>query len=104
MQASGFRDRTRSLHERGVTLLGITFSAVEQLRQWREEVGLTSDLLSDADRAVALAYGAASDPNQAKAARVSVLIGADGRVLRRYENVDAATHPEQVLQDLATMS
>ena len=102
MEANGFRDRAQRFRDAGVTLLGITFSSPEDLRAWREQVGLDSALLSDAGREVAMAYGAASEPTQAKAARVSVLIGAEGRILRRYEGFDVAGHAQQVLADLAT--
>lgn len=60
---------------------------------------MPGDLLSDADRAVALRYGAAESATQEKAARVSILIDADGRVRRVYGSVDPAQHVAQVLQE-----
>jgi peroxiredoxin Q/BCP len=81
-------------------LLGITFSPVAELRAWREELGLGCDLLCDADRQVAMAWGAASSPTQEKANRVSVLIGPDGAVVKSYPSPDPATHAAQVLDDL----
>lgn len=47
-----------------------------------------------------MAYGAADSPDQERPKRVSVLIGADGRVARIYEVADAEVHPAQALQDL----
>lgn len=70
------------------------------MRAWREEVGLAADLLSDADRSVAMAYGAADSPDQERPRRVSVLIGPDGRIARVYEVADAEAHPAEVLADL----
>ena len=81
-------------------LLGVTFSPVEDLRRWREELGLGCDLLSDGDRAVALAWGAATSADQEKAARISVLIGVDGRVEKVYPKPDPAAHAAEVLADL----
>lgn len=81
-------------------LLGVTFSPREDLRRWRAEVGLRSRLLSDVDRRVAIAYGAARSPDQEKAGRVSVLVGPDGRVVRVYEPADVVAHPGEVLADL----
>ncbi len=81
-------------------LLGITFSPVEDLRRWRAEVGLASTLLSDADRAVGLAWGAADTADQVKAKRVSVLVGPDGRVEKVYPAPDAPAHADEVLADL----
>ena len=81
-------------------LLGVTFSAVEDLKKWRDEVGLQCDLLSDADRAVGLAYGAAESEVQEKAARMSVLVGPDGNVVRVYPSPDVERHALEVLDDL----
>jgi peroxiredoxin len=78
----------------------VTFSPVDELRRWRDELGLECDLLSDAERRVGLAWGAAGSADQEKAARVSVLIGADGTVLRTYASPDASTHADEVLRDL----
>ncbi len=100
MEASGFRDRIRDFQDRDTVLLGVTFSASEELRRWREAIGLTCDLLSDADRQVALAWGAATTPDQAKAARISVLLGSDGRVLKTYASPDPSSHAAEVLADL----
>ena len=81
-------------------VLGITFSALDALKQWRDEVGPMGELLSDADRAVAMAYGAADDRQAQKASRVSVLVGADGKVVKTYTPADAAAHAAEVLADL----
>ena len=81
-------------------LLGITFSAVDALKQWRDEVGSMGELLSDADRAVAIAYGAADNTEQEKPSRSSVLVGPDGKIVKTYTPADAAAHADEVLADL----
>ena len=81
-------------------LLGITFYAPGDLKAWREEVGLTTELLCDGDRKVAMAYGAAASADQEKATRISVLVGPDGKVRRTYAAVDAEGHPGEALADL----
>ena len=78
----------------------MTFSAAEDLKKWRDEVGLQCDLLSDADRAVGLAWGAAESPDQEKAHRMSVLIGPDGNVVKQYPDPDVQRHAREVLDDL----
>ena len=78
----------------------MTFSPTQDLRAWRDEVGLGSDLLCDADRAVALAYGAAESPDQERPKRVSVLVGPDGKVVKTYDVDDAEGHAATVLADL----
>lgn len=82
-------------------MLGITFSAADELQTWRGEVGLATELLCDADRSVAMAYGAAQSADQEKATRMSVLVGPDGKVVRTYATPDAEGHPAEALADLA---
>ena len=81
-------------------MLGVTFSAAEDLKKWRDEVGLQCDLLSDADRAVGLAWGAADSPDQEKARRMSVLVGPDGNIVKVYPDPDVQRHAREVLADL----
>ena len=81
-------------------MLGVTFSAAEDLRKWRDEVGLQCDLLSDADRAVGLAWGAAESVEQEKARRLSILVGPDGNVVKVYPDPDVERHAREVLDDL----
>ena len=81
-------------------MLGINFSSTNDLKTWRDEVGLTADLLCDSDRSVALAYGAAESADQERATRISILVGADGKVLKTYEVSEAEAHPGAVLSDI----
>ena len=81
-------------------MLGITFSTPEDLKSWGLEVGLNSELLCDADKAVAMAYGAAENADQERPKRVSVLVGADGKVARVYAAPDPEAHPAEALADM----
>ena len=99
-EASGFRDLARDFAAKNTHLLGITGSTPEDLKAWADEVGFDADLLSDADKQVAMAYGAAESAEQERPKRVSVLIGPDGRVAKAYAVDDAESHPAQVLADL----
>ena len=81
-------------------LLGVTFSSQDDLKSWGEEVGFESHLLCDANRKVAMAYGAADSADQERPKRMSVLVGPDGKVMRTYATPEAAEHPAEVLADL----
>ena len=63
-------------------------------------MGLTTELLCDTDRSVAVAYGAADSKDQERPKRISVLVGPDGKVVKTYGTPDAEAHPEEVLADL----
>lgn len=103
-QACAFRDRSADYATRNAVVLGITTSTAADLKAWGAEVGLTSELLSDADHAVAAAYGAWDDPGQERPTRVSVLIGADGKVAKAWPVKDAEAHPAEALNDLAKIA
>lgn len=81
-------------------MLGITFSSTEDLKTWGSDVGYTADLLQDPDRTVAMAYGAADSADQEKPARISVLVGPDGKVAKTYADMNAEAHPAEVLAEL----
>ena len=78
----------------------MTFSTTDDLKKWTDENGYTTELLCDIDRSVAMAYGAADSADAEKAARVSVLIGPDGKVVKTYAVDDAQGHPDAVLADI----
>ena len=57
-------------------------------------------LLCDTTRQIGLAYGACDDATARTARRISYIIGPDGRIVKAYPKVNAATHPDEVLKDL----
>ena len=61
-------------------------------------------LLSDPDRTLGMAYGAADSPDQGYAKRISFLIDPDGKVARAYSEVNPQRHPGQVLDDLVQLN
>jgi len=81
-------------------LIGITFSPIQDLKSWGDELGMTTNLLCDATRTVAISYGAAENSDQERAARMSVLISEDTKILGIYEDFDVISHPDLVLADL----
>ena len=61
-------------------------------------------MLCDTTREVGVAYGAATDKDAGHPSRISYLIGKDGTILKAYPKVSPATHPGQVLEDLAAIN
>jgi peroxiredoxin Q/BCP len=103
-QACSFRDRAADYAGRNAVVLGITTSTAADLKAWGAEVGLASELLSDTGREVCTAYGALESVEQERPSRISVLIGADGKVARTWAVSDAAGHPAEALKDLAQIA
>jgi peroxiredoxin Q/BCP len=54
-------------------------------------------ILSDTDKSMAIAYGAAADASAKYANRVTVVIDKDGRVETLYGKVDPKTHAATLL-------
>jgi peroxiredoxin Q/BCP len=83
-----------------VQILGASFDTPEKNAAFAQKFGFTFPLLSDTDRKLGMAYGAADDPSAGSARRISYLIGPDGKIKKAYPKVNAAAHPEEILKDL----
>ena len=81
-------------------MLGISFDPPADNLAFKDKFDFPYDLLSDVDRKVAMAYGAAEDAEAQYARRISYLIGPDGKIVKAYGDVKPADHPRQVLNDL----
>lgn len=77
-------------------ILGVSFDTPAENKAFRDKFGYPFDLLSDPGKAMSIAYGAAT-AESAKASRISVLIGPDGKIARRFDQVTPADHPDEVL-------
>ena len=73
---------------------------MEQNAAFAKKFDFNFPLLSDTDRKLGLAYGAADDAQAGSAKRISYLIGPDGKIKKAYPKVNAAAHPEEILKDL----
>jgi thioredoxin-dependent peroxiredoxin len=83
-----------------VQILGASFDDEKANAAFARKFDFNFPLLCDTDRALGLAYGAADDAKAATAKRISYLIGPDGKIRKAYPKVNAAAHPEEVLQDV----
>jgi thioredoxin-dependent peroxiredoxin len=95
------RDRFADFQRRGVEVLGVSFDAPEKNAEFVRAEGFPFRLLSDQQRTLAVAVGAARSTDQSAAARISYLVGPDGKVKRAYAEVSPGSHAGQVLDDLA---
>jgi len=85
---------------KGVQVLGVSFDSVEANARFAKKFEFNFPCLCDTKRELGLAYGACDDVTAKSARRISYLIGPDGRVKKVYPRVNAAAHPEEILQDL----
>jgi len=78
----------------------MSFDPVEANRKFAEKYNFNFPLGSDTDKKIGIAYGAADDANAQAPARISYLIGADGKIEKAYGKVKATEHPEKALEEL----
>ena len=84
--------RYEKLH---VTIFGVSRDSREIHAEFRESHRLPFSLVSDASGSIARAYGVSSPLGMS--ARVTFLVGADGRVARVWPDVDPGVHANEVL-------
>ena len=103
-EGNGLRDKFADLQKAGVDVLGVSFDQPQDNARFVQAQQFPFRLLSDTDRTLATAVGAADSPQQPVARRISYLVGPDGKVLRVYGAVTPATHADDVLRDLPAVA
>lgn len=99
-EGQGLRDQFAAFEKKGVVIYGVSFDPPASNARFVAAEAFPFALLSDTDRTLATAVGAADSPSAPAARRISYLIGPDGRVRTAYPTVDPRTHASTVLGDL----
>lgn|SRR5579875_2332827 len=100
-EACAFRDGYAKLARWGIVVLGCSVDSESSHRAFQQKYKLPFPLLLDPGKSIAKAYGADNGiPILGLDKRVTYVIGADGRILKVYPNVDPAIHADQIIQDL----
>ena len=103
LEGEGFRDRIQDFKDRNVSIVGVSFDSPTDNCGFRDKFSFPYDLLSDTEGKMSDAFGV-SEPGSARPPRKSVLMGPDGKVAVTYDKVAPADHPDQVIEDLDSMS
>lgn len=96
-EACAFRDAWQGLSKTGAVLVGVSADTTDSHKAFAAAHQLPFLLVSDPDGQIARAYGV---PFAGHHQRQTIVIGADGNVLKVYRKVDVAVHASQVLDDL----
>ncbi len=83
-------------------MVGVSFDAPADNLAFKAKCDFPFELLSDGDRKASIDFGAATAESR-NATRVSVLIAPNGAVIKTYDTVTPAEHPDEVLADLAAL-
>ena len=102
-QVCAFRDDIAALKKAGAKVVGVSLDDVKSHTEFAEKYHVPFPLLSDAKHDTAREYGVLTSKEGFGdyARRETFLIGPDGKVIKRYRNVDPAKNVKQVLADLA---
>ena len=103
-EGEGFKSRSAELTKSNLAVVGVSFDTPAKNLLFARKHGFTFPLLSDLDRSLALALGAAESASAPFARRVSALVDEAGRVLKLYSRVDPLRHPDEVLRDVALLA
>lgn len=79
-------------------MLGVSFDPPEANRRFAAAHSLPFRLLSDGERRMALAYGAARSRRDRLAARYTYVIGPDGRIIEALDTPDPAGQAAALLE------
>src|SRR5262245_7175238 len=100
-EACAFRDRLPDLGKARAAVLGVSVLDAASKAKFAKKHGLTFPLLADPDHEVAERYGAWKKKSlygktYMGVARMTYLIGPDGKVARRWDDVKVDGHAEDV--------
>jgi len=100
LEGRGFRDHQEYYDDNGIQIVGVSFDPIERNAAFALKHNFKFPLLTDADRQIALAYGACTDAKAHNAERMSFLIDENGKIARVYDRVDPRDHPAKVLAEI----
>ena len=101
-QACGVQEALPALGKLGLTVIGVSPDLMKPIEKFAAKFNLTFPLASDADHAVAEAYGVWVEKSMYGKTymgmeRSSFLVGADGRVAQVWRKVKPEAHAAEVL-------
>ena len=106
-QACEIRDDIFAFRRANAVVLGVSVDAVDSKKGFAEENNLPFPVLADSTTETTKAYGALTSYPQYKLYNISrrdtFIIDPQGRIARRYENVNAEGHSKMVLAELAKL-
>ena len=92
MEGQGFRDDFKKFEEKGIQVFGVSLDNEKDNKAFAEKYSFSYPLLCDVNKDIALAYHAIKSADDQSAARISYVIGEDGKILESIESVDTKNH------------
>lgn len=106
-QACEIRDEIFAFRRANAVVLGVSVDQIDSKEAFAKEHSLPFPVLSDASTETTKAYGSLTSYPQFKlfniARRDTFIIDPQGRIAKRFDNVDADGHAKMVLAELAAL-
>ena len=101
-QACEFRDNIFAFRDAGAAIVGVSVDDVESHKKFAEKHGLPFPILADPTKETAKKYGVLKSylGTMELAKRDTFLIDPQGRIVKRYADVDPKGHSQIVLKDI----
>lgn len=101
-QACEFRDNIFAFRDAGAAIVGVSVDDVESHKKFSEKHGLPFPILADPTKETAKKYGVLKSylGTMELAKRDTFLIDPEGRIVKRYVDVDPKGHSQIVLKDI----
>ena len=105
LEAQAFRNRRDAFLKNGYVVLGVSRDSIKKHCNFRDKNELNFPLLSDEDETVCNLYGVLKEKSMygrkyMGIERSTFIIDEEGRLVKEYRNVKAATHVDDLLEDL----
>jgi len=102
-EACSFRDNFSTLTEKGIKIIGVSMDDANSHKKFISKYELPFTLLTDADHAVAAAYGAYGEKQfmgktYDGVLRKTFLIDESGKIKKVFDKVNVGEHADEVLQ------
>jgi len=105
LEAHNFQQDVAKYEKMNAVILGVSVDTAESHKEFCTKEELSFKLLSDADKTVSTKYGSVMEYNGAKlSARNTFIIDPEGKIAKVFMGVKPATHSEEVLSFLTSVS
>lgn len=104
LEAHNFQEDEAKYTAKHVVILGVSTDSPDSHKEFCAKEGLNFMLLADTDKKVSELYGSTMDLGLTTvSARHTFIIDPQGVIRKTYDDVDPASHSEEVLADLAVL-
>ena len=101
VEAQAFRDDLPELQKLDAHVIGVSMDDLESHKTFADNHKLNFPLISDADGALSAKYGV--DTSKGYTARVTFVIGPDGKIAKVYPAVQVQGHADEVMAALQSI-